>query len=84
MKELILNPPIFIAIIFGMIGSFVIAFYLTENKRIASIFQQLVDYGFLFIVSGVTLFPFTHLDLASLGSPEKSMFSGLLLLAVYA
>ncbi|MGL6339714.1 MAG: O-antigen ligase family protein [Waterburya sp.] len=84
MKELILNPPIFIAIIFGMIGSFVIAFYLTENKRIASVFQQLVDYGFLFIVSGVTLFPFTHLDLASLGSPEKSLFSGLLLLAVYA
>jgi O-antigen ligase len=84
MKDLILYPPIFGAIIFGLVGSFIILFYLTKDKIIASAFQQLIDYTFLFIVSGVTLFPFSHLDLASLGSPEKSLFSGLLLLFVYA
>ncbi|MGL5943336.1 MAG: O-antigen ligase family protein [Waterburya sp.] len=84
MKDLLLQPVILVAILMFSISSSVIIYYLTSNKKIASAFQQLIDYTFLFIVSGVTLFPFSHLDLASLGTPEKSLFSGLLLLFVYA
>ena len=84
MKDLILHPPIFGAIVVGFMASFVILFYLTKNKVIASAFQTLIDYSFLFIVSGVAIFPFSHLDLASLGSPEKGLYSALLLLFVYA
>ena len=84
MTDIILHPPIFAAIAVGLVASFVILFYLTQNKVIASAFQVLMDYSFLFIISGVAIFPFSHLDLASLGSPEKGLFSGLLLLFVYA
>ena len=84
MTDIILHPPIFVAVAVGLVASFVILFYLTQNKVIASAFQVIIDYSFLFIVSGVKIFPFSHLDLASLGSPEKGLFSGLLLLFVYA
>ena len=84
MKDLILYPPILWATLVSLIAGFIILFYLTRDKAIASIFEQLAVYMFLFIVSGVTIFPFSHLDLASLGSPEKTLFSAIFLLVVYA
>lgn len=66
-----------------LFASFFIAFYLTRDKAISSIFKQLTEYIFLFIVSGVTIFPFSHLNLASLGTYEKGLLSGIFLLIVY-
>lgn len=64
-------------------AAFFVVFYLTREKAIASIFQKSMEYIFLFIVSGVVIFPFSHLHLSSLGSSEKGLLSGLLLLMVY-
>ncbi|BAZ45770.1 O-antigen polymerase [Chondrocystis sp. NIES-4102] len=83
MKELILYPPIFGALLFGALGSFIILFYLTKDKIIATTIHQIADYIFLFIVSGVTTFPFSHLDIRSIGTPEKGLFSALLLIIIY-
>ncbi|MEM7591609.1 MAG: O-antigen ligase family protein [Cyanobacteria bacterium P01_A01_bin.83] len=66
-----------------LLASFLIAFDLTKNKAIALLFKRLNEYVFLFITSGVTIFPFSHLDLASLGSREKGFLSGALLVCVY-
>ena len=84
MRDLILYPPVLGTILVGLVASFIVLFNLTKDKAIASVFQQIVVYGFLFIVSGVAIFPFSHLNLASLGTPEKSLFSGVLLLLLYA
>ncbi len=83
MNELILHPLILVAILLALIASFIIVFYLTRDKAIASIFKKLTEYIFLFIVSGVAIFPFSHLNLAGLGSHEKGFLSGVLLLCVY-
>ncbi len=91
MKDLILYPPILGAVLIGLAASFIILFYLTKDKIITSIFEKLAVYIFLFVVSGVTFvvsgvttFPFSHLDLASLGTQEKTLFSAIFLLLVYA
>ncbi|HEY9770738.1 MAG TPA: O-antigen ligase family protein [Coleofasciculaceae cyanobacterium] len=84
MKDLILYPPILGAVLIGLAASFIILFYLTKDKVITSIFEKLAVYIFLFVVSGVTTFPFSHLDLASLGTHEKTLFSAIFLLLVYA
>ena len=84
MIDLILNPPILGAILITMLASFVILFYLTKDRAISSVFQKLIVNIFLLIISGVGIFPFSHLNLSSLGSHEKGLLSGALLLTIYA
>lgn len=80
MIGLILN---FLPIFASGVAVFFVAFYLTRDKAINSIFKKAVEYVFLFIVSGVVIFPFSHLHLSSLGSSEKGLLSGLFLVVVY-
>lgn len=84
MKDLILYPPILGTVLASLLASFFIVYYLTRNRAIALIFKKSTEYIFLFIVSGVVIFPFSHLDIASIGSHEKGLFSAILLLFLYS
>lgn len=83
MKELILQPPILIAILFVGLVNFLVIFDITKNKRVAAIFETITERVFLVIISGANFFPLDRLDPGDIGDPEKKLFSGLLLLMVY-
>lgn len=84
MKDLLVNPFILSLLLVSSLASLIIIYYLNRDRWIASIFKKIIINLFLFIVSGVEFFPFTHLNIASLGSREKGFFSGVLLLSIYA
>ena len=71
MKELILNPPIFVAILFSLAASFIIVIYLTRDKAIAPIFEKIIVYIFLFTISDLAIFNYYHINIARLGFPQE-------------
>ncbi len=83
MKELILEPPILIAVLFIGLVNFLVMFDITKNRRIGLLFEKVTESIFLLIISGANFFPLDRLDPGDIGDPEKKIFSGLLLLTVY-
>jgi len=83
MKDLILQPPIFLGILCFCVIYFIIFFKFTKNKRFLLFFETLALYIFTFSISGANFFPLDRLDPGDIGDHAKGFFSGLLLLVVY-
>jgi exopolysaccharide production protein ExoQ len=70
-KDLILQPPIITAILVILSAIFIIIFYLTRSKAIASIFEKAIIYIFLISISGFAIFEYYHFNIANLGYPKE-------------
>ncbi|MGL5873058.1 MAG: O-antigen ligase family protein [Xenococcaceae cyanobacterium] len=71
MKHIFIQLPVIATILVILGAIFIIIFYLTRDKAIASIFQKIVIFIFFLSISGLKIFEYYHFNIANLGYPKE-------------